>query len=422
MLRPAPSRRVAPLPSGGALALAAVVGTVAMIGGLGACATKNIGGGAVVLPVRPSVYMRVTPDADASELVGSFVPDNVDDADIDESQAIRTRCSRFITPRRIPASGDFREVTAASTNAAGRFGVKSIARVAVGGTESQALLVSYSLHEKMQATVDEDGLAQCCAAAPDQCTKRYISGAVMADGQYFAATERGSDNGVDGATALRKLNVDASVLYEHDMKWERQGDFKRQYFAFMLQRTLSTSTPGGAAGGTAGGAAGAGMDGTTAADSCAWANNIPTSLDGNYFVGVSNPMPTERLAREDAMRDAREQVVRFLGEFLTEASASAQRTTGKAEDLSVLLEDVKTKASLAQGVARYVKDQRWCGPTEQATPSGMKTSMKVLAFFPNTEKKSAALAALRGIIEARRTEGGATASLEAMLRELESRP
>lgn len=64
--------------------------------------------------------------------------------------------------------------------------------------------------------------------------------------------------------------------------------------------------------------------------------------------------------------------------------------------------------------------QRWRGRCW--TPSGMKSSRKVLAFFPNTERKSAAVAALRAIIEARQAQGSVTGALEAMLRELESRP
>jgi hypothetical protein len=381
------------------------VATASAVAGCGT--SSNLGAGTVVLPMRPSLYLRVTPDADASALVGAFLPDEVGEGDVDEAQAMRTRCSRFITPRRIPASGEFRELTSASSSAAGKVGVKSIARIDLGGSQSQALLVTYALHEKMQSEVDEDGLAQCCAAAPDQCTRRYISGAVMADGSYFAATAHAASNGVDAATVLQKVNIDASVLYQDDLKWERQAAFKRQYFAFSLQRTLSTS---GVAARPA------------VADDCRWANEVPTSLDGNYFVGVSNPMTTEKVAREDAMRDARDQVVRYLGEFLSETSATAQATKGKAEDLTVLINDDKTKASIAQGVARFVKDQRWCGPKEEATPSGVKNTMKVLAFFPNAEKKAAALAALRSMVEVRKAQGGATAALEAMLRDVEAQP
>jgi hypothetical protein len=370
---------------------------------LDGCATpSSVGAGTVVLPVRPAMYLRVTPDADATELIGAFLPDELAEGDVDEAQAMRTRCSRFITPKRIPASGEFREVTAASRSAAGKVGVKSIARVDLGTAESQALLVVYSLQEKMQSVVDEDGLAQCCAAAPDQCTKRYIAGAVMADGTYFAATSRADNAGADAAGVLSNVNIDASVLFENDLKWERQAAFKRQYFAFSLQRTLSA--------------------GPAAKDDCSWTNNIPTSLDVNYFVGVSNPMPTEKLAREDAMRDARDQVIRYLGEFLSETTASVQATSGKADDITVLLNDEKTKASIAQGVARFVKDQRWCGPTETATPSGMKSTMKVLAAFPNTERKAAALAAIRGILEARKAQGAPTGALEQMLHDVELQP
>jgi hypothetical protein len=376
----------------------------------------QIGSRTTVLNTKPSVFLRATPDGDASEIIGAFLPDDIPDAQVDESSAVRTRCSNFIKPKRVPASGEYQEVAAASSGAAGKIGVKSIAKVDMGGETAEALLVRYTLIEKMQADVDEDNLQRCCAEAPDQCTKRFISSALMADGNYYAATEAGSNVGAD-SQALKNLPVDASIVYESDMKWERKVNFKRQYFAFSTRRSLAkglASTSGDDAGKKAE-PAGGGND-------CKWANEVPTDLDGQYFVGVSNPMPTEKLAREDAMRDARDQVIKYLGEFLSEAQVSAQRTTGSAADLTVLLEDAKVKESMSAGLARSVKDRKWCGPTEQGTPSGTKSLMKVLAYFPNAERKAASVVALRSVIEKQKAAGQNTAALEAMLKSLEAQP
>jgi hypothetical protein len=389
-----------------------VVAVAAAVGIVGCADTKNIGARTTVLSTKPSIYLRVTPDGDASDIIGAFVPDETPDADIDESSAVRTRCSQFIKPRRVPASGQFEEIAAASTGASGKVGVKSLAKVDLGGQSADALLVRYALIEKMQADVDEDNLQRCCAADASQCSKRYIAGALLADGNYYAATEFDAGGGVD-VEALSQLPegvpIDASVVYDSNMKWERKVGFKRQYFAFSVRRGL---------------AGGLGSSTTTAAGSgeCAWARKVPTDLDGVYFVGVSNPMPSEKLAREDAMRDARDQVVKYLGEYLTDASASVQKTVGSAADIQVLLDDTRVRESLSAGFARSVKDREWCGPDESATPSGMKSTMKVLAYFPNAERKTAGAVALKTIIEKQKAAGQSAAALEAMLADLEKSP
>ncbi|MCC7071300.1 MAG: hypothetical protein IT383_08255 [Deltaproteobacteria bacterium] len=386
--------------------LSLLVGAVAALA-LTACPAerKAMGSGTVKLPVKPALFLRITPDGDASPIVGAFVPDEVPDSEVDETSLARTRCSKFIKPNRIPASGSFKEITVASSGAASKIGVKSIANIDLGGSEAQALLVKYELLEKMSADVDADGLAQCCAAAPDQCTKRYISGAIMADGEYFAATEKATDVGLDATVPVEGVPVTGDVMYQDDLKWQRQAAFKRQYFAFTFART-----------------GGGGLGGGAAKDACAWVNNVPPSPDGQYFVGVSNPMDTEKLAREDAMRDAREQVVKYLGEYLTEAAASRTSTSGKASDLSTMVQDEKIKTNMAQGLARFVKDQQWCGPDAVAAPSGMKNVMKALAFFSNAERKAAGLAAMRALIDTKKAAGENTSALEQMLKDIEAQP
>ena len=396
----------------------ALCGAVALLPIVAGCQdTKAVGSRTTVLSTRPSIYLRVTPDGDASELIGAFIPDDIPDANLDESAAVRTRCSQFIKAKRIPASGEFSEIAAASSGAAGKVGVKSLARVELGGQSAEALLVRYTLLEKMQADVDEDNLARCCADAPNQCTKRFVSGALLADGNYYAATDSGASGGLD-SQALKNLPVDASIVYASDMKWERQVAFQRQYFAFSARRSLA----GGLDVASGQAAADGGAQGRAAkpADPCAWANDIPTDLDGSYFVGVSNPMPTEKLAREDAMRDARDQVIKYLGEFLQEAQVSMQRTVGSAADIQVLLDDRKVKESMSAGLARSVKDRKWCGPLETASPSGMKTTMKALAFFPNAERKAAGVVALKMLIDKQKAAGANTGALETMLKDMEA--
>jgi hypothetical protein len=367
---------------------------------------KNLGNRTTVLNTKPAIFLRASPDGDASQLIGSFLPDEVADADVDEGSAVRTRCSEFIKAKRIPANGEFTEIASASSGASGSIGVKSIAKVEMGGKTAEALMVRYSLIEKMDADVDEAGLQQCCSTAPDQCSKRYIAGALMADGNYYAATDANFDAGVDlEALKLANLPIDASVVYEQDMKWERKVAFKRQYFAFNVKKSL------------AGGLGGPVV--ATNPNDCSWANNVPKDLDGVYFVGVSNPMPTEKLAREDAMRDARDQVIKYLGEFLQEADQSVKKTVGSAADIQVLMDNTQVREAMSGGLAKSVKDQKWCGPIETASPSGMKATMKALAYFPNSERKSAGIVAIKSMIERQKAAKMNTAALEQLLMTME---
>jgi hypothetical protein len=256
----------------------------------------------------------------------------------------------------------------------------------------------------MQADVDEDNLQRCCESAPDQCSKRYIAGALMADGNYYAATQFGSGGDANlEALKVAELPIDANVVFDSEMKWERKVGFKRSYFAFNIRRGL------------AGGLDKAGP----VADDCSWTKKIPTDLDGMYFVGVSNPMLTEKEARTDALRDAKEQVIRYLGEWLAEGSMTVSKTVGNTADLQTLMDDTKVKESLSGGIARSVKDRNWCGPEEQASPSGMRQVMKVLAYFPNSERDAASRLALQTIIQRQKEAGRDTAALDEMLKKLE---
>ena len=364
-------------------------------------AEPTIGAKTTVLSTKPSIYLRVTPDGDASDIIGAFIPDEISDANVDEGAAVRTRCSKFIIAKRVPASGQYTEIAAASSGAAGKLGVKNIAKVDLGGQSSEALLVRYTLIEKMQADVDEDNLQRCCESAPDQCSKRFIAGALMADGNYYAATDFSSGGGADvEALNVANLPIDAAVVFDSEMKWERKVSFKRQYFAFNMRRGL---------------AGGLGKTGAVA-DDCSWTRKVPTDLDGMYFVGVSNPMLSEKDARSDALRDAKEQVVRYLGEWLAEGNTSVSKTVGTSNDLQTLMEDSKVKEYLSGGVARSVKDRNWCGPEDQASPSGMRQVMKVLAYFPNTERDAASKLALQTIIQRQKEAGRDTKNLEDMLK------
>jgi hypothetical protein len=353
----------------------------------------------VVLPEQPSLFLRATPDGDASSIIGTFVDDDIPDAQIDETRLRVTRCSKFINKKVIPAQGRFKQVVAASANAAAKLGVKGIADIDFGGSRGSAMLVYYDVLEKMQADVDVDNLSRCCADAPGECAKRYISSAVMGQGGYYAATESATNAGAD-VEIPENVPIDISAVYHDSLKWERRAQFKRQYFAFSFQHL-----------GGSNGASSSSSSGAVGASDCAWASNVPTDLDGQYFVGVSNPLPSEKLAREDAMRDARDQVVKYLGEWLTESSTSTETKSL----LSAALDETTTKQAISQGLARMVKDRKWCGPSTSTTVNGPMQAMKVLAFFPNGERTAASRIALESLIASKKAKGEKTDAIEAAL-------
>ena len=85
----------------------------------------------------------------------------------------------------------------------------------------------------MEQALRERGVVPMAPPSPGE-----MAFALSADGNYYAATEASSGAGLD-SKALENLPVDASIVYESDMKWERKVQFKRQYFAFSTRRSLS---------------------------------------------------------------------------------------------------------------------------------------------------------------------------------------
>ncbi len=330
------------------------------------------GGTSVLQPTRP-IHLRAAFDDDPTAYVGRFVPDALAVEQVDETAAAQTRCSEFFQHKVVNAGQELDEVVYSSSKVAGSIGVKPFAGVS-GVTERGATVrVKYTLTKRMQVSVkDPAGLARCCSAAPDQCTGQVIGEFLMGSGEVYQAA--GTKDSLDAATLAKSVTGEVSI--KDETAWRRVSSFKNMYFAF-----LTTAT-------SAGGASEGAADAT-----CGWCDKLPTSLDGDYFCGLSAPAPSEAMARDLAMRNAREQVVKFLGEYLkTEASSEASLVKG-------YLEDKQVSSAAASGLASGVKDQKWCKAEATNTPEGVKLSAKVLAFFPAAEKKHAAAAAVDAMIE-----------------------
>lgn len=362
------------------------------------CAPKNVPpsniGGIMVMPMKASVFVRAAFDSDGSNLIGQFIADSVPDDQIDETQGARTRCSDFIKPKKIAASGEVEDVFAASAGVGGKIGVKGVAQIKGERNNTNAVRIKYNASEKYIADVDTKGLAECCSVAPDQCSGRYISQTIAGDGRIFVATETTNSVGVEAEGTFKSIPISGDAFYKDGVKWERTTEFKAQHFAFSLSRT-GVGAP------------------VAVADACAWVNSIPKSLDGQYFVGVSEPLPSERVARDMAMREARQQVVKYIGEYLEQSTSSSTNLKGALGAVGGEMEQTSTVDAIANGVAKLVKDEKWCGPQKEETPKGMMQTMKVLAFFPNSERAAAARVQLQTLMDVLKAKGKLTPALEA---------
>ncbi len=356
-----------------------------------ACGPKDqqppmVPGSQVIKPAR-SVHLRAAFDNDPATYVGRMVADSVPPESVDENAASVTRCSQFVKAKIVDANQDLDEVVYASTQAGASIGIHPVAGASASSASSGVMRVKYTLKKKMQSEVtDADKFAQCCAAAPGQCSKTMIGTFLMGSGEVFQ--NYGSKTQVE-ASGLAK-DVSGAIDYKDDIAWKRVNRFENTYFAF-----LTTGVGSGEA---------------ALPSDCSWCENVPTSLDGRYFCGISPNVVEEGGARDMAMRHAREQVLRFLGEYLTTQSASASNM------VKGYLEDKNVVSAATAGFASQVKDQRWCSAERADTPNGRTYKSKVLAFFPESSRKDAAKVTLEAIIQTRKAEKKLTPEEETQLR------
>jgi hypothetical protein len=329
----------------------------------------------VIQPTRP-IHLRAVFDDNPTVYVGRFVPDGMAVEQIDETNAAQTRCSDFYGYNVVNTNQEFDEVAYASTKVGGTIGVKPVAGVTTTNEKGNSLRIHYTLTKRMQVAVkDAAGLDRCCAAAPDQCSKQVIGEFLLGSGEVYQSVGSKAQVEAQGAAKVAASEIN----FKDEVAWKKVTAFKDMYFAFLT----SNAGPG-----ALGKASGGGDDDP----SCGWCDKIPTSLDGTYFCGVSPPAPAETMARDLAMRNARDQVVKFLGEYLTSASAT------EASLLDGYLHDTQVTTAVSSGLASMVKDQKWCKPAVTKTPEGEKLTSKVLAFFPNSEKKKAATTTIEAMI------------------------
>jgi hypothetical protein len=347
---------------------------------------------------RQSVYLRASFDQDPSGVLGQFVPNGTPADQLDENVAAKTRCSAHLKVVRVAASGSFDESLNASQGVSGGFGVQPVAGLPSGGLEAaygrgSAMRVRYTLTEKMRAEIaDADAFDQCCRAAPDHCSDVFVGEMFRGTGEVYQFA--GSEAGVKaGAQKLR--GVDAALDFKQGAAWQRVSKFEDTYFAFRTQAARLVAATS--------------VESAEAEATCGWAEKVPTSLDGQYFVGVSAPSGSEAGARELALRDAQTQAVKYLGE----STSTTTRAQGSA--LEGYLKDTTLLLSAASGVTQRVKAERWCKAEAQPTPEGLMYIARVLVFFPKAELEAATRDAAAAIKAKLSGDGKLTAADSAAL-------
>jgi hypothetical protein len=325
--------------------------------------------GVVVPTADKSVFLRASFDDDPSPYLGRFVPNDIAVEQTDENQGVQTRCSKFIKFQEVNAGGNFDEYYNSSTSGGVSLSVPGVAGGKISAGAQSTVRVRYQLKKKLRAVVeDQEGFDQCCTQDAAQCPDFIIGEFFYGTGEVLQAVGNSTDFGADGIYSA----VSGELEFKDEVAWKRSSTFEDLYFAFRKQRMRTGQVAGGAGD----------------PNDCAWAYNVPTSLDGKFFVGVSPPAASEGDARNLAMRNARQQVVQFLGEYIT----SAMKTRSSA--VEGILEDESVVSAVAEGLVSKVKDQRWCAPESSSSPRGQMVSVKVLAFFPEADKKEAAQQAL----------------------------
>ncbi len=313
-----------------------------------------------------TLFLRNAFDTDPSLYLGRFIPDGTALDQIDESRGMQTQCSRHIQYKSVGGGGVlYDELYNASSGASISAQIPQVATISAGASTGRTVRVKYTIDQKMISYIaDPDKYAACCARAPDQCPAEYIGEFVSGTGAiyYTSGVEAGAKLKVDPPG----LNVEIFPKLEvkHGQSWSRGIVFQEPvYFGFKLYPN----------------AAGA-PDWDCASES------VPLSSLGYYFVGVSPVVADEAKARDDAMLNARKQVVQFVGEQVQSGEVTVQT---QASSAPLQLQSQSWVEGAASGLASLVQNRKTC-VEKLPMPTGYEYRARALAYVPNASVDAAA--------------------------------
>lgn len=317
-----------------------------------------------------NIHMRSSFDSDPSLYVGRFLPDGIATDKIDENAAAQKVCGKYIAYKKVSVSETSDHIFSSSTGFKASLGVAGVGSAKGGSGAEAGVRVKYNVTEKMQGYIkDIDAFDKCCRDAPDQCTKLYIGEFLRGTGLILINAGSASDFEAGG----KYQQFAASVEFKDGWAWKSARNFTNMYFAF---KTVATDH---------------GKQSTAAmgsGDDCSWAQSPPKRSDGKYFVGVSNPLPSEGEARNHALDQARANVIKYLGEYLT------LKVSAEVGSVKAYMADADVVSAISRSLGSRVKAERWCKAERLRDINGYKMVSRVLAFFPEREEAVAAKAAL----------------------------
>jgi len=347
---------------------------------LSACGPNPVIPDAKDLPKMPPLvpkqnfFIRNSLDNDPSLYVGRFVSDGTPLEQIDEARAKKTECSKFYKIRKVGGGGvEYDEYFSVSSQAAASLGIPAADAVGLNlkaggeGKAQRVIRVKYNIHEKMIADLsDPAAFKRCCRADDHACSGLVVGEFISGTGTMYQAA--GTANQGELAVGMKGVGADLSV--KNGIAWRQAIKFPQPvYFAFKLTEGHSDKI-------------------------CEsnWATRAPRRAGLRYFIGTSSWIDDLRKAEEQAMLDARRQVIKFLGERIQEDSTLKEQLRGSGAGLeSATLDETKLKRSSA-GVARFV--YKVCQKIDKSQgPNSWRYQVKVLSELEEKDLAQAAAAA-----------------------------
>jgi hypothetical protein len=298
-------------------------------------------------------YIRTTFDKDPTGYLGRFVSDDAEFPD--ESAARQTRCSSLIDYKMIDAGGvTYDEVMSAGGGVLAGLKIPAVDSISFGVSSETGVRATYTLTQKMVAQIDDPvAFEACCRESPTNCSSQFVGEFIEGTGELWMAHSQ-----FVGVRFLEKLQsrlpVDVEASGEYN--WTRSREFSEPiYFAYKLVDVPKV-------------------------DCKALVNNPPRSDAGLYFGGMSDPAVSERYAKDKAMDNAREQIVKYVAEELQ--IDINQLTSVSAADGSMSGDETTMISRFSEGVTSRVRAEMFCETEVVETPDGPKYTASVLAFIP----------------------------------------
>jgi hypothetical protein len=283
---------------------------------------------------QPDVVL-VPPIGEPSPPMGAFVvPAESGGFDVGPSA-----CSSALTLREVDATETRSELWLVDSGVGARLGLPQFGLSASSGAHSVAGL-NYVVQKKLVVSGGLDALEACCLRSPETCTDRYVSEYWVGTGAIHRLTESGGSL----KTSLKALDKLGSIDFQNTKGWSMASKWDRpMYFAYRTSEFRARSCS-------------------------SYMDDLPEQPGRVLFTGVSQRVGSEQQARRDAQADARQQVVRYLGEHLSisgdVATSSAEAVLSGVKDELTCLDDVVTTPEGPSYLARvrmYVDESALTG-------------------------------------------------------------